>query len=62
MTDFLTIDARIEVRDVELHARVGEGETVAVVGPNGAGKSTLLHLIAGSLRPDSGRSPCAVWS
>ncbi|MBK6769694.1 MAG: ATP-binding cassette domain-containing protein [Ardenticatenales bacterium] len=31
------------------------GETCAVVGPNGAGKSTLLAVIAGLVRPDTGR-------
>ncbi|MEW6352269.1 MAG: ABC transporter ATP-binding protein [Thermodesulfobacteriota bacterium] len=34
---------------------VGTGEIVAVIGPNGAGKSTLFKLIAGHLKPDSGR-------
>jgi len=27
----------------------------AVIGPNGAGKTTLFNLIAGSLKPDSGK-------
>jgi branched-chain amino acid transport system ATP-binding protein len=30
-------------------------ESVGVVGPNGAGKTTLLNILAGSLRPTSGR-------
>jgi branched-chain amino acid transport system ATP-binding protein len=31
------------------------GEALGVIGPNGAGKSTMFNLIAGGLRPDSGR-------
>jgi iron complex transport system ATP-binding protein len=31
------------------------GEFIAIVGANGAGKSTLLSVLAGLLRPDSGR-------
>jgi branched-chain amino acid transport system ATP-binding protein len=34
---------------------VGDGELRGVIGPNGAGKSTLFHLVAGHLRPNSGR-------
>jgi putative ABC transport system ATP-binding protein len=35
--------------------RLAEGERLAVVGPSGTGKTTLLNLVAGILRPDSGR-------
>ncbi|MFW6138803.1 MAG: ATP-binding cassette domain-containing protein, partial [Spirochaetota bacterium] len=31
------------------------GEVHAVVGENGAGKSTLIEVLAGSIKPDSGR-------
>jgi branched-chain amino acid transport system ATP-binding protein len=31
------------------------GEALGVIGPNGAGKSTMFNLIAGGVRPDSGR-------
>jgi ABC transport system ATP-binding/permease protein len=34
---------------------VSAGDRVGVVGRNGAGKSTLLALLAGRVRPDSGR-------
>lgn len=32
-----------------------EGEQLAMEGASGSGKTTLLHLIAGILKPDSGR-------
>jgi branched-chain amino acid transport system ATP-binding protein len=34
---------------------VQQGELVGLIGPNGAGKSTLYNLIAGAIRPTSGR-------
>jgi len=34
---------------------VKAGEFLAVIGPNGAGKTTALKMVAGVLRPDSGR-------
>jgi branched-chain amino acid transport system ATP-binding protein len=38
-----------------LTVQLEQGEAVGVVGPNGAGKTTMLNLLAGQLRPDSGR-------
>jgi ribose transport system ATP-binding protein len=41
------------LRDFDLS--VMPGEVHALVGANGAGKSTLAHILAGLLRPDSGK-------
>ncbi|MCB9677303.1 MAG: ABC transporter ATP-binding protein [Alphaproteobacteria bacterium] len=38
---------------VDLH--VGSGEVLGLVGPNGGGKSTVLMMLAGLVRPSSGR-------
>ena len=34
---------------------VPEGIVLGIIGPNGSGKTTLLSLLAGILRPDSGK-------
>ena len=46
--------ARTEVlSDIDLS--LSEGEFLAIVGFSGSGKTTLINLIAGLIRPDSGR-------
>ena len=46
--------AKLLLDDVSLSFQ--PGQTVVLVGPNGAGKSTLLRVLAGELRPQSGRT------
>jgi branched-chain amino acid transport system ATP-binding protein len=40
---------------VDLNLNVHQEEIFGLIGPNGAGKSTILSMIAGSLRPKSGK-------
>ena len=46
----------VSERGFDLSMHVESGEVLAVLGPNGSGKSTAMALIAGLLRPDSGRA------
>ncbi|HEY6188996.1 MAG TPA: ABC transporter ATP-binding protein [Pyrinomonadaceae bacterium] len=46
-------DTKPAVRDVDLF--VAHGEICGLIGPNGAGKTTLLKMLAGLLRPTSGK-------
>ena len=41
------------VHDVSLE--IADGGITGLIGPNGAGKSTLFNMVAGVIRPDSGR-------
>jgi ABC-type polysaccharide/polyol phosphate transport system ATPase subunit len=47
------------VRNIDI--AIPQGEVFGIVGRNGAGKSTLLRLIAGVLRPTSGRVVVHGW-
>lgn len=51
-----SLEATVAARDFEVSLGLGPTETVAIMGPNGAGKSTLLAIVAGLLRPDTGRA------
>jgi molybdate transport system ATP-binding protein len=51
-----SVEAAVAARRFDVSLSLGPAETIAVLGPNGAGKSTLLSVIAGLLRPDSGRA------
>ncbi|MFC6496583.1 ABC transporter ATP-binding protein [Gemmobacter lanyuensis] len=44
---------KIIVQDLDL--TLPTGRSLALLGRNGAGKSTLLQMVAGTIRPDSGR-------
>ena len=41
------------VNDVSFDVR--QGEILGLIGPNGAGKTTMFDLLAGSIRPTSGK-------
>ena len=49
----LTLQGNRLLHDITLDVR--PGEVLGVIGPNGAGKSTLLRVMAGLLRPETGR-------
>jgi ABC-type branched-subunit amino acid transport system ATPase component len=46
-------DDRRVLHDITL--QVSEDERILLIGPNGCGKTTLLKIMAGSLKPESGR-------
>lgn len=46
-------ESTVAVQRVQL--AIAKGEFVTIVGPSGCGKSTLLYMIAGLVKPSSGR-------
>ncbi|MFC7374713.1 sulfate/molybdate ABC transporter ATP-binding protein [Brachybacterium sp. GCM10030267] len=51
----LSVRVTMPERGLDLALELPAGETSALVGPNGAGKSSVLGVIAGTLRPRTGR-------
>jgi len=51
----LSADFALGLRSYELRLALEVEGVVALVGPSGAGKTTVLGVIAGLIRPDSGR-------
>ena len=49
----VAVGAEVLLEGVDL--TVGTGEVVCLMGPNGGGKTTLLRVLAGLVRPRSGR-------
>jgi molybdate transport system ATP-binding protein len=52
----LTLRAKVQSRDLDIELTLGDRERVAILGPNGAGKSSVLAVLAGLLKPDTGRA------
>ena len=48
-----TVDEKVLFQDFSLE--VAEEDFVTVIGSNGSGKTTLLNIIAGEVKPDSGK-------
>jgi molybdate transport system ATP-binding protein len=51
----LSADFSLALRSFELRLALEVERTVALVGPSGAGKSSILRVIAGLIRPGTGR-------
>lgn len=52
----LHLEARLAARDLDVTLDLPTGQTLALLGANGSGKSTVLDILAGLIRPDSGRA------
>lgn len=55
LTHVYELDGQEQTALDNVEFSVAAGESVALLGPSGSGKSTLLTLLAGLLRPSSGK-------
>ncbi|NKX45209.1 ABC transporter ATP-binding protein [Roseicyclus persicicus] len=58
LTKSFEVNGQRKVVIDNLTLTVATGRSLALLGRNGAGKSTLMSIIAGNMRPDSGRILC----
>ena len=49
----LSFEGRQVLKDFDF--QLDKGERIAIMGPSGAGKTSILRVVAGLLKPDSGR-------
>jgi len=47
-------DVNLEIRDI-VRPGMKQGQVVALVGPSGMGKTTMFRVLAGLMKPDTGR-------
>lgn len=52
----LSFRATLTARGFDATLEMGAAERVSILGHNGSGKSTLLNILAGTLRPESGKA------
>lgn len=57
MIELIDVNLFIEQKQIlkDINLKIQKGEFAAIVGPNGSGKTTLLNIIAGILKPTSGK-------
>ena len=50
-----TLDSNTGPISLSFNCKIEGGEILAIYGPSGAGKTSVLRMIAGLMKPDSGK-------